>query len=367
MKKHLIAAAVASAFAMPAMAQNVTIGGYFEASMASTNFTDNATPDTNAVDQGAFGSSRLVISGSEDLGGGLKAGFRLESSLGVSGTIGGGAGSSGSGPNVLFNRGAELNLSGAFGMIRVGKFDHQGGENTDIVSSFVGNVALSEGSTTNANNDGPEGVEIGSDRDGTIAYRTPTIAGGYFEIAYTQDDQITAALSGNGTNAGISTATTNNLATHTAQGAVTSLYYQGTIEGLNIRAGYAKQNKKVAADTVNAARYGVGFHYNLGMAEVGLSYAKLTTLTNTENKELIVGVKVPLGNGIDIRGAYTDYDASGSTATSGDYKQVDIALFKSLSKRTSAYLAYQDLNKGVGATGTSGDKTTMRVGIAHTF
>jgi len=367
MKKHLIAAAVASAFAMPAMAQNVTIGGYFEASMASTNYTDNATADTNAVDQGAFGSSRLVISGSEDLGGGLKAGFRLESSIGVSGTIGGGMGSSGAGPDVFFNRGAELNLSGAFGMIRVGKFDHQGGENTDIVSSFVGNIALSEGSTSNANNDGPEGVEIGSDRDGTIAYRTPTIAGGFFEIAYTQDDQITAALSGNGSDAGISTVSLNNLATHTAQGAVTSLYYQGTIEGLNIRAGYAKQNKKVAADTVNAARYGVGFHYNLGMAEVGLSYAKLTTLTNTENKELIVGVKVPLGNGIDIRGAYTDYDAAGSTATSGDYKQVDIALFKSLSKRTSAYVAYQDLNKGVGATGTSGDKTTMRVGIAHTF
>jgi len=367
MKKHLIAAAVASAFAMPAMAQNVTIGGYFEASMASTNFTDNATPDTNAVDQGAFGSSRLVISGSEDLGGGLKAGFRLEGSLGASGTIGGGMGSSGAGPDVLFNRGAELNLSGAFGMIRIGKFDHQGGENTDIVSSFVGNVALSEGATTNSNNDGPEGVEIGSDRDGTIAYRTPTIAGGYFEIAYTQDDQITAALSGNGSDGSISTVSLNNVASHTAQGAVTSLYYQGTIEGLNIRAGYAKQNKKVAADTVNAARYGVGFHYNLGIAEVGLSYAKLTTLTNTENKELIVGVKVPLGNGIDIRGAYTDYDQAGSTNTSGDYKQVDIALFKSLSKRTSAYIAYQDLNKGVGATGTSGDKTTMRVGIAHTF
>jgi predicted porin len=305
MKKHLIAAAVASAFVMPAMAQNVTIGGYFEASMASTNFTDNATADTNVVDQGAFGSSRLIISGSEDLGGGLKAGFRLESSIGVSGTIGGGMGSSGAGPDVFFNRGAELNLSGAFGMVRFGKFDHQGGENTDIVSGIVGNIALSEGSTSNANNDGPEGVEIGSDRDGTIAYRTPTIAGGFFEIAYTQDDQITEALSGNGSDT-VAANTSNTLATHTAQGAVTSLYYQGTIEGLNIRAGYAKQNKKVAADTLNATRYGVGFHYNLGMAEVGLSYAKLTTLTNTENKELIVGVKVPLGNGIDIRGAYTD-------------------------------------------------------------
>jgi predicted porin len=364
MKKQLIAAAVASAFVMPAMAQNVTIGGYFEASAVSTNFSENTTPDTNAVDQGFLGSSRMAISGSEDLGGGLKAGFRLESSLGVSGTVSGGAGSSGAGPDVLFNRGAELNISGPFGMVRIGKFDHQGGENTDIVSTFTGNIGLSQGATTNSNNDGPDGVEIGSDRDGTIAYRTPAIAGGYFEIAYTQDDQIDAARSGNNADIVVANAGVTD-ATHTAQGAVTSVYYQGTIGGVNVRAGYAKQDKKTEA--VNAARYGVGFHYNLGVAEIGLSYAKLTTLTDTENKELLVGVKVPLGNGLDLRGTYQDYDAGGSAATSADYKQVDIALVKTLSKRTNAYIGYSDINAGVGATGTSVDRTVMRVGVSHTF
>jgi predicted porin len=354
MKKQLIAAAVASAFAVPAMAQNVTISGYFEASMASTNYNIATQADSTAMDQGILGSSRWAINASEDLGGGLKAGLRLESSLGVSGTVSGGAGSSGDGPDVLFNRGAELNLSGAFGMVRLGKFDHQGGENTDIVASFTGNIGLSAGASTNSNNDGPEGVEMGSDRDGTIAYRTPTFAGGYVEVAHTTDDQITAALSGN--------------AGATVQGALSSVYYQGTLGGVNVRAGYAKQDAKTAAaETHTASRYGIGFHYNFGVVEAGVSYAKLTTNTNTENKELLVGIKAPLGNGLDIRATYQDYDQAGSTTTASDYKELTVALVKTLSKRTNAYIGYTDWNGGVGALTTSQDKAIMRVGMSHSF
>jgi predicted porin len=354
MKKQLIAAAVASAFAMPAVAQNVTISGYFEASMASTNYNTAAAADQTAADQGILGSSRWAINAAEDLGGGLKAGLRLESSLGVSNTIAGTSGSSGDGPDVLFNRGAELNLSGAFGMVRIGKFDHQGGENTDILASFTGNIGLSAGSTTNANNDGPEGVEMGSDRDGTIAYRTPAFAGGYVEIAHTSDDQIAAAFSGN--------------TAATAQGALSSIYYQGTLGGVNVRAGYAKQDAKTAAaETQAATRYGVGFHYNFGVLEAGVQYTKLTTNNNAENKELMIGLKAPLGNGLDIRATYQDYDQAGVTTTALDYKELHVALVKTLSKRTNAYVGYTDWNGGVGATGTSRDKSIMRVGMSHSF
>jgi predicted porin len=352
MKKHLIAAAVASAFAMPAMAQNVTISGYFEASMASTNFNVATQADSTAMDQGILGSSRWAINASEDLGGGLKAGLRLESSLGVSGTVSGGAGSSGDGPDVLFNRGAELNLSGAFGMVRLGKFDHQGGENTDIVAAFTGNIGLSNGASSNSNNDGPEGVEMGSDRDGTIAYRTPTFAGGYFEIAHTSDDQVSTTVSGN--TAG------------SVQGALTSVYYQGNLGGVNVRAGYAKQDAKAVGETQSANRYGIGVHYDFGMMEAGLSYSKLTTATNTENKELLIGVKAPLGNGLDLRATYQDYNQDG-TNTPFDFKELTVAVVKTLSKRTNAYVGYTDWNGGVNATGSSQDKAIMRVGMSHSF
>lgn len=367
MKKHLLAAAVAAAIAMPAVAQ-VTISGYYEISVANTDFDTAGTNATSAMGSGLLGSNRFTISGSEDLGGGLKAGFRLESGLS---SATGGAGSSGAGPDVLFNRGTEVNLSGAFGMVRFGKLDHQGGENTDIVASVTGNIGLSNGATSNANNDGPEGVEMGSDRDGTIAYRTPTFMGGFFEIAYTSDDQITSALSGNGVDAAVSltAANTTTAATHTAQGALTSVYYQGSFSGVNVRAGYAKQDKGsgVSADTHNASRTGVGVSYNFGVAEVGFSIAKLTTLANTKNTESIFGIKVPLASGVDVRATYQSFDANGSAATSADFKQLDVAIVKALSKRTNMFAAYSDIDMGTGATGTSGDRAIAQVGVSHSF
>jgi len=363
MKKHLIAAAVATAFAIPAMAQNVSITGYLEAAVVSTNNDAAATADTQTITSGLLGSSRLVISGSEDLGGGLKAGFRLESSVNPAT---GAAGSTGAGPDVLFNRGAEVNLSGAFGMVRIGKFDHQGGENTDGVSAVVGNSALMVGSRSGANNDGPVGVELGSDRDGTVAYRSPTIAGGYFEVAHTQKNQITAATSGNGADAAITGANTTSATTNTAQGAVTSFYYQGNISGLDIRAGYATQDKVVEA--FDASRYGFSLAYDFGAAQVGVQYAKLSSLTNVDNKETALGVKVPLSNGFDVRALYKRFDSANTTAD--DFKRLDLIAVKTLSKRTNVYAAYSNFDSGVGAAAANlggVDRTLMYLGASHSF
>jgi len=362
MKKHLIAAAVATAFAIPAMAQNVSITGYLEAALTATDNDAAATADTQNVGNGLLGSSRMVISGSEDLGGGLKAGFRLETSLSPST---GAAGSTAAGPDVLFNRGAEVNLSGAFGMVRIGKFDHQGGENTDGVSAVVGNSALMMGSRSGANNDGPVGVEMGSDRDGTIAYRTPTIAGGYIEVAHTQKNQISASTSGNGADI-IHLAADNTLATHTAQGALTSFYYQGTINGLDIRAGYASQDK--VTEAFDASRYGFSVAYDFGAAQVGFQYAKLSSLTNVDNKETALGIKAPLGNGFDVRALYKRFDSAGTTAD--DFTRTDLIAVKTLSKRTNVYAAYSKYDAGVGAATTNLggiDRSIVYLGASHSF
>jgi predicted porin len=228
MKKHLVAVAVASAFTLPAMAQNVTISGLLETGFVDLKHTGDAATktanDLSNVAGGIFGSSRLVIGGSEDLGGGLKAGFRLESSLDASsgragaGTLGTQAGSN---AGQFFNRGAEVNLSGAFGMVRLGTFDHRGGEDTDI--NVVGNIGLATG---NANgNTAPTGVEMGSDRKGTIAYRTPNLGFATIEIAHSQKTGQKGAA--------------DTAAVGTVDGAVTSVYAEGTIAGLNYRLGYA--------------------------------------------------------------------------------------------------------------------------------
>lgn len=62
-------------------------------------------------------NSRFGLVGSEDLGGGLKAGFQLES--GFDSDTGAGTGSSGA---LAFQRQSEVNLSGHWGKLRVGRF-----------------------------------------------------------------------------------------------------------------------------------------------------------------------------------------------------------------------------------------------------
>ncbi len=345
MKKNLIAIAVASAVSLPAFAQNVSISGYGEAGWSRATSTGGAT--TNTIASGVFGSSRLTVSGSEDLGGGLKAGFRLETAVNYTTGKAGQDDAAGNGTaaqETLFSRGAELNVSGAFGMVRLGKFDHQGGENTDI--NVVGNIGLATGISSTVNNGTAANVEMGTDRDGTIAYRTPSMLGGYFEVAHTPQGSITA---------------TNSAA---AQGALTSFYYEGdAAPGLKVRLGYATQkalgDKGPANDT--AKRAGAGAAYDFGVAQASIHHASQTIINQVKNTETTLSVNVPLGNGLDLRGVYQDFAVSNSEAL--DYTETTIGLAKALSKRTSVVAAYTKRDFG----STTADTGTAFVGVAHSF
>ena len=345
MKKNLIAIAVASAVSLPALAQNVSIGGYGEAGWTRATSTGGAT--TNSIATGIFGSSRLTVTGSEDLGGGLKAGFRLESAVNYTTGKSGQDDATGNGTSTqetLFSRGAELNISGAFGMVRLGKFDHQGGENTDI--NVVGNIGLATGISSTVNNGTAANVEMGTDRDGTIAYRTPSIMGGYFEVAHTPKNGITA---------------TNAAA---VQGALTSIYYEGSVApGLNVRLGYATQKADGNTTTTNdkAKRAGVGASYDFGVASASIHHASQTIISQVKNTETTLSVNVPLGNGLDLRGVYQDFAVSNSEAL--DYTETTIGLVKALSKRTSIVSAYTKRDFG----STTADTGTAFVGVAHSF
>ena len=342
MKKNLIAIAVASAISLPALAQNVSISGYVESGWNRATATSGSTQ--NSIASGIFGSPRLTVSGSEDLGGGLKAGFRLESAVNYTTGKAGQSEAGTSAQETLFSRGAEVNVSGAFGMVRFGKFDHQGGENTDL--NVTGNIGLATGISSTVNNGTAANVEMGTDRDGTIAYRTPSIMGGYFEVAHTPKGSITA---------------TNAAA---AQGALTSLYYEGTpAPGLNVRLGYATEqadgNRSVTND--KAKRAAVGASYNFGVASASVHYASQTTISQVKNTETTLSVNVPLGDGIDLRGVYQDFAVSDSVLL--DFTESTIGIAKALSKRTSVVAAYTRVDFG----GTATDTGRTFVGVAHSF
>jgi len=75
MKKTAIALAVTAAVASAAHAQNVTIDGYIDRAYEARNST-NSTRD-RAIMNSSAGTTTIRISGSEDLGGGLRVGFSV--------------------------------------------------------------------------------------------------------------------------------------------------------------------------------------------------------------------------------------------------------------------------------------------------
>ena len=167
---HLLLALLAVVGSSAAMAQSsVTLYGRVNTTVEQQKFgNDKVTRMEN-------NASRFGFRGVEDLGGGLKAGFVLES--GFRSDDGGGA-TANSGIN--FARQSELNLSGNFGMLRLGRFfaesyfatadyvsmhNHDTGSSADMLYAYVMR-------DTNK-----------------IAYRTPNIGGFTLEAAVSPHEQ----------------------------------------------------------------------------------------------------------------------------------------------------------------------------------
>lgn len=122
MKKHMIAAAVSAAFAVPAAAQ-VTVSGTLDISayetfkvesgqapgVAPNEFKLNSTRNDGAT-SGAMATSELKFDSKEDLGGGLSAFARFSQQLNVNG---GG----------MTGRDGYIGLSGAFGKVQLGRMN----------------------------------------------------------------------------------------------------------------------------------------------------------------------------------------------------------------------------------------------------
>ncbi|MDB5777051.1 MAG: gram-negative porin family protein [Herbaspirillum sp.] len=116
MKKYsMLLAAAAGLSSAGAMAQtSVVVYGIVDTSLRYVSSDSAAGKSNFRMDNGAISNSRWGLKGTEDLGGGLKAIFRLEN--GFNGDTG-----SQSDSSSLFNRHAYVGLSGSFGQFTVGR------------------------------------------------------------------------------------------------------------------------------------------------------------------------------------------------------------------------------------------------------
>lgn len=183
MKKSLLALALLGAFTASAFAEpSVTLYGRIDTGLVYThkNLDNTAgSTDTFSMDSGVTTGSRWGLKGSEDIGN-AKVGFVLESGFN---SDDGTSGQNTSGQNNrLFDREAQVNISGAFGTLYAGRLGSIASDNGSL--GYLGDVsAFPSAYGFVGNQQGSTGTAYGR-YDNTLAYETPTFGGLQGAIMY---------------------------------------------------------------------------------------------------------------------------------------------------------------------------------------
>jgi len=290
MKQMLTAAALATALAAPAAAQQVTVYGVIDQAYRYTNPDIDAA--TRSIASGSFATSRIGMRGTEDLGGGITASFVLE------GRLDSNTGTVGADPN-LFSRESSITLAGGFGAVTVGRTDTSASEGIDALAGIAnfGNFSF------------VSGVEYAGDRESTVRYTSPVLGGMQAQIGRSLAD----AQNGD----------TNS---------VSLTYSQGRF---SIGAG---------RDTVGRDDYtALGARYDFGFAAAGVMAGRRDA-AGVDTDVMAVTARVPLPAGFAAHGAYRASDAGAVKTT-----VITAGVSKAFSSRTQIVAVYQDTDRGADA------------------
>jgi len=355
MKKHIIAAAVAAAVAVPAMAQNVQVYGVLDQAIVraddgSARAAANQ-PKINANLQSLLATQRLGVRGSEDLGGGLKLNFVLEGGLGAQTAFAG------------FARAQYVELAGSFGSVSIGWRD-LGTTNIDDLVSQAGNLgAMMTGADgAGITNITGNGDGLGNDNSNKIIYTTPNMGGFTAEIGYSAPHVIASGAASRDANGAVVSETQTGVRIDYAQGPLKAAF--GITKGAST--GATNTDRKLTA---------AGVSYDLGVASFGYSLVKAEPTAAIEHKYNLFSAKMPMGDGLALHGVYQTAQTNGADEKAEGYT---IAVTKALSKRTTLYGAYSAIEnrganagyamRGTGAIGTANaDGVAYGVGVNHSF
>jgi predicted porin len=398
MKKLLIATAALAMVAGTAQAQSsVTVYGIIDVGYGSSETEQGQVAASNKLTglaDSTNASSRIGFRGTEDLGGGLSAGFVLESGLNITG---GATINKTNGTTVTAATNATNSVSAdsaVFGAATRQAFVTLGGAKTGTVLVGYKKQLESDFNDTfmigTENSFGAEGQELNRlGRANQIAYTLPAFGGLSASVAYTNAVQT------------YDLAATDAASKFDAEILSANLLYKAgqlTIGG-HIGSGEAtlgtvhtSGSTGVALASVGAFAPGVnkydtqavGASYDFGFIKVSAMYGERETgvnqSTRIDSDYTNLGIAYPMGK-TTLKASLSNSqskDASGNTVT--DDKGYQLQADYSLSKRTTAWAIY-GVNKReavVAASAVTGvsaavsaanaiDYTTMRVGVTHSF
>jgi predicted porin len=362
MKKSLIALAVAGVVSAPAFAATSNVDVYGVMNIAIQD-TDVAGSDMTILDN----TSRIGFKGSEDLGGGLKAIWQIESGLGGNGAVIGNNGctstnaiaGSGAGPDgILGNaddvaatvplavttttscnnagfgtRNTFVGLAGDFGTALMGRHDTPyklGTASLDIFGDTIADYNLGRTGQSIVNN-------THDHRNGSaLAYISPTFSGFHAAVAVVMNNGESGSALSNGS-------------------AIDATSMTGVYANGPLFASLSYQNAKVASS--KATKLGLG--YTMGDAKVGFVWESVNNAgAGTDTKAWLLNGAYNMGPialkaqyGVNNNGAAKNGDV---WALGADYN---------MSKRTAAYVVYSAGDNGAPA----GDIAGWNLGVKHSF
>ena len=283
MKKTLIALAVLTASTASFAQSSVTLSGKMNLGIASTGSASSAL--TNGADGS---SSRVILKGSEDLGGGMKANFHFETGLSPD---------TGAADSVFWQRQAWGGFSGGFGEVRAGRQYTIGffGSIGNMPSTFV-DPQLAVGFGFNG---------MGSRNSDQIQYWSPKFGGAQLRVStQLSGDTATAA---------------NEIGLAYSAGPLTAHLTSSKVKG------------------TAGSHMGLNATYNFGAAAVTVGTVdKAGSNTGTGS---FVRLTAPMG----AANLFVGYATNSDTKTNA----YDVGAYYSLSKRTRLYAIYGSGNKAV--------------------
>lgn len=338
MKKTLIA--VAALAATGAFAQNVTVSGTMDATYRSgkTETAAGVATNTNKIGKDGIGTTGFTLSGNEDLGGGMKAVFLVETNFDGTDTAN---------QNSVLNGQMFVGLEGGFGSIKLGA---PNSPSLTVQSSRGGSFSTKDGGRLAPGAGGYTtlmGVAV-TRFDNSVNYTTPNFGGFSAGVTYApkSDDGATPAI-----------------------GALTDI--GGFYSNGPIAAGVSIYNQEFSGAGNKQALTSYYVTYDFKFAKFGLGghayKADNATVNVTDNSSIGALAEVPLSTALTLSVNLQKLDDKG--AADVDSTMMAVGVQYALSKRTTVYARYvsQTANTDLSAGTTVKTASTMLAGLRHNF
>ena len=368
MKKSLVA--LAALAATGAFAQSsVTLYGRIDAGLTNqTTQTQAAGSKVTVFDfagaQNTKTGARLGVTGVEDLGGGLKAGFVIESRVNIdknANTAGGfSQGTFGA------TRQANINLNGGFGTIVLGTYlnafdDLRYAHSPNIGGSAGGDLMARAAISGNAALNGATSAAISERSENALGYASPSFGG--FKIR--------ASVLARKNNADTQTP----LGQKTQGYGIAAGYDNGPLSVLGVL-GVAKQSALPGGGQlakINDFGFNVKYDFGVAVPYFNFEQSKVTSLAGPAYKKgsnFEFGAKFPLGAFTPYVTANVGKFSTDVAGVKGKLSGVQVGTNYDISKRTSAYVALgtdkvSDVSTGIAETYTK--RNGVALGLVHKF